>query len=288
MKTYVLKIALFLFVAGTFVACSKDKDPNAGPGENKTTQISYDNLPQAGRDFIETNFPKAIPVTVEKFSRANAVGTLYRTTLSSDYIINFDAEGKWTGISSKKGGVPAELILPAIKDYVQQNYPGATVREIELENRGFEVELSNNVELYFNLQGQFVFADTDDDKDETPVSFDELPKNARDFLNTNFANAEYIAITMEEDDRQIEYEVKLNNRFEIDFDSNGNWTSIDGNRQQIPDKLIPNAILDYVKAGYAGLNITEIERDDKGYEVGLSNDKDLIFDKDGKFLKVDD
>lgn len=50
----------------------------------------------------------------------------------------------------------------AIQDYIQANYPTAVIDEIEREDNYYEVEFTNDVELYFTLDGQFVHSEIDD------------------------------------------------------------------------------------------------------------------------------
>ena len=44
-----------------------------------------------------------------------------------------------------------------ILDYITQNYPNTTITEAEIESNGnYEVSLSNDVELYFDQDGNFL------------------------------------------------------------------------------------------------------------------------------------
>ena len=49
----------------------------------------------------------------------------------------------------------------------------------------------------------------------------------------------------------------------------------------------PNQIHEYVSANYANVRIIEIEYDSKKYEIKLSNNKNLIFNKKGNLLHYD-
>lgn len=280
MKKILLRGIWVLLSLILLASCSKDHDKPDTP----KNAVAYEDLPQESRTFLEAELPDATVKKVEQFERVNAVGTFYSVTLNNGLRVDFNKDGDWTGI---RGGssIPENVIFPGILEYVKTHYPDQKIREIELEHRGYEVELSNDTELYFSLEGDFIFADQgDEDEEEVPIRFEELPQNARDFLTQNFPDAEYVVLTKEEDDGKTEYEIKMANRIEIDFDADGNWTSIDANRQQIPDGLIPEAILAYVQDHYQNAFITEIEKEGKTFEVELSDDTDLKFDAEGKFL----
>ena len=49
--------------------------------------------------------------------------------------------------------------LNAIETYVSSNFPDISIDEIELEGTMIEVELANGVELYFDLDGNFLGTD---------------------------------------------------------------------------------------------------------------------------------
>ena len=50
----------------------------------------------------------------------------------------------------------------AILDYIQPNYPNIGIDEVELDDGMYEVELVNELELYFDLNGNFLFVEYDD------------------------------------------------------------------------------------------------------------------------------
>lgn len=123
----------------------------------------------------------------------------------------------------------------------------------------------------------------------TVIEFSALPENAKAFLTTHFPTIESRMIkqnAMADDDGSI-YDVYLNNGFEVDFDSNGNWTDVDGNTQAVPTAIVPEAITTYVTTNYAGQTINTIEIERTGYDIELSNGLDLVFDSLGQFIRVD-
>lgn len=143
-----------------------------------------------------------------------------------------------------------------------------------------------SLSLILVLFGLFTACSSDDEDVETRVEFPDLPPKSQTLLSTSFPDAEILSVKKEEDKGRIEYEVKLKNGFELDFDADGNWTSINGHGQPIPEELILTPIVEYVQANYPGAFIDEIEKKSTRYEVDLSNDVDLYFDLDGNFVAV--
>ena len=71
----------------------------------------------------------------------------------------------------------------------------------------------------------------------------------------------------------------------VDFNSKGQWTEVDCDGSEVPDAIVPVQIMTYVKGTYPNSRIKEIEKDRRGYEIKLSNNLELSFDK--KFNLVD-
>lgn len=134
-------------------ACSDDDT------DGTETVIQAAELPQAGRTFVETHFPGATYTRVEKQSRADRDGSIYDVHLSNGFEIDFTAEGAWTDIDGNHQAVPPAIIPASIAQYVTTNYASQSVTTIEIESHGYDVELSNDVDLVFNTNGEFVRID---------------------------------------------------------------------------------------------------------------------------------
>lgn len=116
-----------------------------------------------------------------------------------------------------------------------------------------------------------------------------LPAAARTVLKNNF-KANVSVIKVDKDfGRVSEYEVILTDGCEVTFDRSGNWKEIEtSSSSSVPDKMVPRAILDWVKANHKKTRIIGIERKRGGYDVELSNGVDVKFNKNGRFVKYDD
>ena len=56
---------------------------------------------------------------------------------------------------------------------------------------------------------------------------------------------------------------------------------------QVPAAIVPAKIASYVTEKYPDSRIVEIDRDLRGYEIELSNDVKLKFDRKGEFTSID-
>lgn len=121
------------------------------------------------------------------------------------------------------------------------------------------------------------------------ITREELPEQAQIFLTQRFEGIEILYAKADRDMGVVmSYDVVLEGGVKIEFNRSGDWTSVDCERDEVPNGVLPQEVLDYVTKRFAGAYVVEIERGLMGYEVKLSNDIDLEFDKSGKFLRIDD
>lgn len=120
------------------------------------------------------------------------------------------------------------------------------------------------------------------------VEFSQIPANAQKFVKTYFSQ-EAVASVWEDSEllSRKEYTVHLNDGTEIDFYANGDWEEIKSYSGTIPAKVIPARITEYIKKTYPNEFIKSIKKERYGFEVELSSDLDLKFNKKGKFLRID-
>lgn len=120
------------------------------------------------------------------------------------------------------------------------------------------------------------------------ITADRLPDAARSFINEYFAENTISYIKKDRGLANISYEVVLQDGTEIEFDKSGNWDSVDCKRNAVPAGLVPDAISEYVQVNFPGQLIVIIDREAFGYEIELSSDLELKFDKNGKMQEIDD
>ena len=123
---------------------------------------------------------------------------------------------------------------------------------------------------------------------EVAITAQQLPQEAQTFLKKNFANSDVIVATHDKDITDNDYTVILNDGTKIEFNASGKWESIKNKRANVPANVVPTQIANFVKAHYGDAGIVQIENRRFGYEVELSNDLELKFDKTGRCVGIDD
>lgn len=103
------------------------------------------------------------------------------------------------------------------------------------------------------------------------INPDKLPNAAKSFIKQYFPDQTILSAEKEKDDGQIVYEATLSDGTELDFDANGEWTEVDCHFTKVPDGIVPEKIVAYVKANYANSYIVEVEHKFNRYKVELNN-----------------
>lgn len=287
-KFYYLFITLFTIGAlGSFTACDSDDDDNLDNG----TVVNYEQLPTTSKQFITDYFNDySVNRTVQKLTGYQVSLSQKATTQKASllvyhgYEIEFDRNGNWTDIEGHADSALPESVLAliprSITSYVNQNYAGRGINEVDKETYGYKVDLTGNpdVELKFDSKG--VLINSGNNSNGQNITTAELPANAQAFITTHFAS--YTIREIERDNDS--YDVEFTNNFSVDFDINGNWKEIDANGNTIPQSilaLLPTNLTSYISTNYPSNRIEKIESKVSIYEIELIGDIDLVFDKDG-------
>ncbi|MBE8728032.1 PepSY-like domain-containing protein [Flavobacterium hungaricum] len=151
MKRILLSGFIALSLLLTTTSCDNDDDHD--------TVITAADLPAAATGFITAYFPNATYQSIKKQNKADSDGSIYDVYLTNGFDIDFDVNGNWVDIDGNYQAIPVELIPEKINAYVTTNYPNLFVTSIDNETTSTEVELSNNLELVFDLQGNFLRID---------------------------------------------------------------------------------------------------------------------------------
>ena len=113
-------------------------------------------IPVNSQHFIKQYFPGTSVVLVEIDDDDDDSEMEYCVWLNDGTKVEFDMQGEWERVGRKKTGVPVKLIPPTIIQYVKANYPDDVVSKLSRKPYGYKIELSNDMDLRFNLQGQFI------------------------------------------------------------------------------------------------------------------------------------
>lgn len=123
---------------------------------------------------------------------------------------------------------------------------------------------------------------------ETVGTFDQLPENAKSVIHTFFNKDNISLIMIDKEGLSTKYEVYFSDLTELDFNKKGELIKVDCGQQQVPDGLVPEQVMAYVKANFASSFITEWAKDGTKWKAELSNGLELIFDKKYNFVRIDD
>lgn len=116
---------------------------------------------------------------------------------------------------------------------------------------------------------------------------ESLPKKAQLFIDSNFKNSKITYVKDERDFLERSYEVLFADGTKVEFDRNGEWKEVDCRRSSVPSAIVPAKILNYVNNSYPGVKVIQIERDRIDYEVKLSNNLELTFNKKFNIIDID-
>lgn len=123
--------------------------------------LNRDKLPEAAQQMLSEYFPKA-KIGMIKVDRHLLKKTDYDVKLVNGTKIEFNNAGKWTSVDCKTRAVPEGLIKKTIRNYVKKNFPDVKIVKIEKKSWGYEIELSDDVELKFDHIGTFKGVKMDD------------------------------------------------------------------------------------------------------------------------------
>ena len=112
-------------------------------------------LPVAARSTLKSNFKAGVSLikSDKDFGRVSE----YDVILTDGCEVTFDRSGNWKEIECPANrSVPERMVPQGICNYVKNNHGKARIVGIERKASGYEVELSNGVDIKFNRQGRFL------------------------------------------------------------------------------------------------------------------------------------
>lgn len=121
------------------------------------------------------------------------------------------------------------------------------------------------------------------------IEFAELPEAAQTFVQTHFADKQISVVYKDQEVADKDYEVIFTDGANIDFTKKGEWDEVeDRDADGVPAAIVPQAIAAYVATNHAGQYVVQIGKDGKYYEVELNSTVEMVFDKEGTFVRYDD
>ena len=139
----------------------------------------------------------------------------------------------------------------------------------------------SNCVIADNYEKQHVFAGI------KPLTEDPAPA-ITEFVKTFFPKANVFMVKPERD----EYEVRLTDGTELEFTRGFEWKKIDCEHSttyaHVPAELVPEQINTYVKTNFNNQDIIKIEKKRRGWEIELSSELEIKFNKNFVVTKIDD
>lgn len=115
--------------------------------------LTFEKLPQQAQQFINQNFKDV------GFLSAMKDDGKYDVMLKDGSEIEFSRNGEWKKVDCHMMMVPAAVIPPTVLAYVSAQFPDNFIVKIDKDFNEIEVELNNSIDLKFDKNGNFKYAD---------------------------------------------------------------------------------------------------------------------------------
>ena len=124
---------------------------------------------------------------------------------------------------------------------------------------------------------------------DRPITVDKLPAAAQNFLKSYFSDLTVAYAVEDPKFAGSEYEVTYTDRTEVEFDTKGEWTSVERKYTAVPAAIVPKQNTDYVgKSNFPSQEIRKIERNAYTWEIELTNGLEIKFDRNFRVIDIDD
>ena len=118
------------------------------------------------------------------------------------------------------------------------------------------------------LLGVWMLSSCDDEK---KIDFGDLPSEARSFIENYFPSADILSIVQEKEDGRKEYQVKLSDGTDMEFDEDGEWTNIECYFSPLPTGILPATVITKVEELHPEAYINGVEKELGGYVVEVTD-----------------
>ena len=112
------------------------------------------------------------------------------------------------------------------------------------------------------------------------ISPTSLPKNAQEFIEWVYPQIPIEEMKM---DKSV-YTVKLANDAKISFTADGNWIKIDGYYNYVPEKVLPEAVINSINSFLANSKIVDVEKKAGVYKIRFSDRKVIRITDSGNII----
>lgn len=124
-------------------------------------------------------------------------------------------------------------------------------------------------------------------KADNSIRFTELPIEAQAFVRQYFSDYQ-IDNVKRNMHKEKDFKVKFTDGSKVKFDRRGQWTKIKMMSGSIKNEVMPLAIRTYIIEKYPQQLMMQIDREGHRYDIQMSNGDELVFNRNGRLLRIDD
>ena len=122
--------------------------PTLSACADNDTPITVDKLPVQAQTFLKTYFGD------KRVAYATKDRDLMTVTYEVKYMegakVEFRKDGEWKDVDCQRDTVPAAIVPQPVLTFVAEHYPDSHICKVERDRKGYEVKLSNRLELAFD------------------------------------------------------------------------------------------------------------------------------------------
>lgn len=124
--------------------------------DNDEKHLDYNELPNVAKSFINNHFGNTeVRSAIKEY---DDLTYHYEVYLTDGTKIEFKKNGEWREVENRVEGVPTSILPAGIVSYVQENYGSYFIVSAE-RDRQYDIELNNDLDLDFTLDGDFIRID---------------------------------------------------------------------------------------------------------------------------------
>lgn len=151
MRRFIFNLFIFniVLIGGFLSSCSENDD-----NETETT-ITVNDLPSESQSFLNKYY-RGIEITkIEK--EVDGDIEVFEVYLENGHQVVFNSEGEWQQVEAPfEETIPTGFILSEIMEYLDENFSGYGINEINRTGYGYKVQLVTELNLMFNDLGQYL------------------------------------------------------------------------------------------------------------------------------------
>lgn len=145
MKKSLLSLLTLILAVALFSSCDKEEI------------VSSDKLPVEISTYISTHFPDN--AIIQSLIEHDDLTKTYEIILQGNYTLTFNRKKEIIDIEGISK-LPDSVIPSKIREYVVANYPQNHIIGWEIDGRNQQVELDNDLDLEFTMNGDFIRIDS--------------------------------------------------------------------------------------------------------------------------------